>query len=140
MYILNEYLSCNMLYVLCICIYTRFALPYIPDEQTAQYKRRTDRPTARTRGHNSDRSRDRSRDRDRDRDDGTTLSNETLSNEVENEVEVYEASKPEQGELGLPTKLKILLVDDSISILKVSSISVYNMRCLYMVHTWLVYL
>ena len=126
MYILNEYLSCNMLYVLCICIYTRFALPYIPDEQTAQYKRRTDRPTARTRGHNSDRS----RDRDRDRDDGTTLSNETLSNEVENEVEVYEASKPEQGELGLPTKLKILLVDDSISILKVSSISVYYRCCM----------
>ena len=89
-----------------MCIYDRFALPYIPDEQTAQYKRRTDRRSARTRdrGHNSD------------RDDGTTL-----SNEVENEVEVYEASKPEQGELGLPSRLKILLVDDSISILKVSN-------------------
>ena len=102
-----------------MCIYDRFALPYIPDEQTAQYKRRTDRRSARNRdrGHNSDRS--------RDRDDGTTL-----SNEVENEVEVYEASKPEQGELGLPTKLKILLVDDSISILKVSSISVYYRCCM----------
>ena len=85
-----------------MCIYDRFALPYIPDEQTAQYKRRTDRRSARTRdrGHNSD------------RDDSTTLSNE---------VEVYEASKPEQGELGLPSRLKILLVDDSISILKVSN-------------------
>ena len=102
-----------MLMYTALCVYGRFALPYIPDEQTAQYKRRTDRRTARKNGHNSD------------RDDGTTLSNETLSNEVENEVEVYEASKPEQGELGLPSRLKILLVDDSISILKVSNTIVY---------------
>ena len=111
LYIRLSMLYCVIYIIMYMYVYNRFALPYIPDEQTAQYKRRTDRRTARNRGHNSYRS--------RDRDDGTTLSNETLSNEVENEVEVYEASKPEQGELGLPTKLKILLVDDSISILKV---------------------